>query len=138
MSKQHRIELITSTHELVEQGRNCLQGLGALPEELVIRILRAASTPLPEQIRLLPIKLHTAAVHAAYPTIPPLTLTGQFAPTDLISSVLRLRRHFDLRFLASLPFAAPVRHADIVLCPARMRRPWVPSSSSSPASNRLI
>ena len=53
----------------VEPQSNCVQALAALPEVLVIRILRAAPTPVHEQIRLLPSTFHTAAVHAAFPTI---------------------------------------------------------------------
>lgn len=46
-----------------------MQALGALPEDLVTRILRAASARLAEQVRLLPTTFYTAAVHAAFPTI---------------------------------------------------------------------
>ena len=53
----------------VEPQSNCVQALGALPEVLVIRILIATPTPVHEQIRLLPSAFHTAAVHAAFPTI---------------------------------------------------------------------
>ena len=53
----------------LEPRSNCVQALGVLPEVLVIRILRAAPTPVHEQIRLLPSAFHTAAVHAAFPTI---------------------------------------------------------------------
>ena len=47
----------------------CLQGLGTLPKELVIRIFSASVTLLPEQLRLLPTTYHTAVVRAAFPTI---------------------------------------------------------------------
>ena len=53
----------------LEPQSNCVQALGALPEVLVIRILIATPTPVHEQIRLLPSTFHTAAVHAAFPTI---------------------------------------------------------------------
>ena len=58
----------TRNHEqaAVKQQIICLQGLGALPEELVIRTLRAPSTSLAEQVRLLPSTFHTAAVHVAF------------------------------------------------------------------------
>ena len=46
-----------------------MQGLGALPEDLVIRILMASSIPLREQVHLLPSPFHAAAVHAAFPTM---------------------------------------------------------------------
>lgn len=46
-----------------------MQGLGALPEDLVIRILMASSIPLREQVHLLPSPFHAAAVHAAFPAI---------------------------------------------------------------------
>ena len=48
---------------------NCLQGLGALPQQLVSRILKAPPILPPEQIRLLPSAFHTAVVHGHYPTI---------------------------------------------------------------------
>ena len=48
---------------------NWLQGMGALPQQLVIRILRASSIPALELIHLLPRTFHTAAVHTALPTI---------------------------------------------------------------------
>ena len=58
-----------STQGTVALQCNCMQSLGALLEDLVIRLLRAASTPLAEQLRLLPSTFHAAAVHAAFPAI---------------------------------------------------------------------
>ena len=53
-----------------EAQSNCLQGLGALPNELLIQILRGSDAPpLAKQLRLLPSTLHTAAMHAAFPSI---------------------------------------------------------------------
>ena len=63
------MEIVPFSLATVELQSNCLQGLGALPQELVTRILRASSIPLAEQLRLLPRTFHTAAVHAAFPTI---------------------------------------------------------------------
>ena len=58
-----------SSQASVEPQCRCLPGLGALPQELMIRVLRAASIPPAELVRLLPSSLHTAAVHAAFPSI---------------------------------------------------------------------
>ena len=48
-----------------------LQGLGDLPEGLLIRVLRAASSskPLAEQLLLLPSTFRIAGVFAAFPSI---------------------------------------------------------------------
>ena len=46
-----------------------MQRIGALPQELFIRILKASSTPPVQQLRLLPSAFHTAVVHAAFPSI---------------------------------------------------------------------
>ena len=53
----------------MEPEINCLQGLGDLPHELVISILRGACIPTADQIRLLPSAFHTAAIYAGFPTI---------------------------------------------------------------------
>ena len=48
-----------------------MQGLEALPEELVKKVLRATDshTSLLEQLSLLPSAFHAAAIHAAFPSI---------------------------------------------------------------------
>lgn len=59
------IVVVTFFQDISVPESSFLQGLGALPKELVTRILKAGPKPPAEQIHLLPSTFRTAVVHAA-------------------------------------------------------------------------